>query len=95
VLPNPVFESPANFGGELMLYLSNTDVEAVLDMPACLEALRAGYADLGRGDAAYIPRIDIYAPTGRTEDYYRWGSMSVASCRCCKSERAVFHLNIS
>jgi alanine dehydrogenase len=63
-----------------MLYLSNADVQAVLDMPACLDALRAGYADLGRGDAAYIPRIDIYAPTGREEDYYRWGSMSGA-CR--------------
>ncbi|HVA22968.1 MAG TPA: ornithine cyclodeaminase family protein, partial [Chloroflexota bacterium] len=59
-----------------MLYLSNTDVAAVLDMPTCLEALRAGYGDLGRGDAAYIPRIDMYAPTGREEDYYRWGSMS-------------------
>ncbi|HVA22924.1 MAG TPA: ornithine cyclodeaminase family protein, partial [Chloroflexota bacterium] len=59
-----------------MLYLSNGDVEAVLDMPICLEALRAGYADLARGDAAYIPRIDIYAPTSREEDYYRWGSMT-------------------
>ena len=57
-----------------MLYLGNADVEAVLDMPACLDALRTGYADLGCGDAAY--RHDIYAPTGRTEDYYRWGSMS-------------------
>ncbi|HVA23848.1 MAG TPA: ornithine cyclodeaminase family protein [Chloroflexota bacterium] len=59
-----------------MLYLSNADVESLLDMPSCLDALRAGYADLARGDAAYIPRIDIYAPTGRPEDYYRWGSMS-------------------
>jgi alanine dehydrogenase len=59
-----------------MLYLSNADVERLLDMPSCLEALRAGYRDLARGDAAYIPRIDIYAPTGREEDYYRWGSMS-------------------
>ncbi len=59
-----------------MLYLSNADVQAVLDMATCLEALRAGYRDLARGDAAFIPRIDIYAPTGREEDYYRWGSMS-------------------
>src|SRR5438270_14091645 len=59
-----------------MLYLSNSDVQSVLDMPATLDALRAGYADLARGDAAYIPRIDIYAPTGREEDYYRWGSMT-------------------
>lgn len=59
-----------------MLYLSNADVAGLLDMPDCLEALRAGYRDLARGDAAYIPRIDIYAPTGRDDDYYRWGSMS-------------------
>jgi len=59
-----------------MLYLSNADVESVLDMPTTLDALRAGYADLARGDASYIPRIDIYAPTGRDEDYYRWGSMT-------------------
>src|SRR5579862_1138632 len=59
-----------------MLYLSNADVEQLLDMPACLDALRAGYQDLARGDAAYIPRIDIYAPTGRDVDYYRWGSMT-------------------
>jgi ornithine cyclodeaminase/alanine dehydrogenase-like protein (mu-crystallin family) len=59
-----------------MLYLNNDDVKAVLDMPACLDALRTGYADLARGDAAYIPRIDIYAPTDRDDDYYRWGSMT-------------------
>lgn len=59
-----------------MLYLSNSDVQAVLDTRTCLDALRAGYQDLARGDAAYVPRIDIHAPTGREDDYYRWGSMS-------------------
>jgi alanine dehydrogenase len=59
-----------------MLYLSNANVESLLDMDTALDALRAGYRDLARGDAAYIPRIDIYAPTGREEDYYRWGSMT-------------------
>jgi ornithine cyclodeaminase/alanine dehydrogenase-like protein (mu-crystallin family) len=59
-----------------VLYLSNADVQALLDTKTCLDALRAGYEDLARGDAAYIPRIDIHAPTGREDDYYRWGSMS-------------------
>ncbi|MDP9444081.1 MAG: hypothetical protein M3P83_06930 [Actinomycetota bacterium] len=58
-----------------MLFLNNADVMAVLDMPTALEALRVGYDDLERGDAAYIPRIDLYAPTGRSDDYHQWGSM--------------------
>lgn len=63
-----------------MLYLSNDDVQQVLDMTATIEALQIGYSDLEQGDAAYIPRVDLYAPTGRSNDYYRWGSMTGA-CR--------------
>lgn len=48
-------------------------------MHECLSALRTGYEDLVRGEATYIPRIDLYAPTPRTDDYYRWGSMAGAS----------------
>ena len=59
-----------------MLYLSNADVQAVLDMRTCLDALRVGYADLARGDAAYVPRIDLWCPTGRDDDYYCLGSMA-------------------
>lgn len=68
-----------------MLYLSNADVQRVLDMGETIDALRQGYADLARGDAAYIPRVDLYAPTGRAEDYYRWGSMT----GYCRSEGVV------
>lgn len=71
-----------------MRYLSNADVQKVLDMRECLRALRDGYADLAAGNATYIPRIDLYAPTGRSDDYYRWGSMTgysrsagVVACR--------------
>ncbi|MPZ87219.1 MAG: ornithine cyclodeaminase family protein [Nitriliruptorales bacterium] len=63
-----------------MLLLRNADVQTVLDMPTTIQALRAGYADLAAGEAAYIPRIDLYAPTSRDDDYYRWGSMT-GSCR--------------
>src|SRR5262245_22995001 len=68
-----------------MLYLGNADVQRVLDMRETIDALRQGYADLARGDAAYIPRIDLYAPTGRDDDYYRWGSMT----GYCRSEGVV------
>ena len=62
-----------------MLYLSNADVQSVLDMATCLDALRAGYRDLARGDAAYVPRIDLWAPTGGDDDYYCFGSMTGVS----------------
>lgn len=63
-----------------MRLLTNADVASLLDMRGGIEALRSGYADLARGDAAYVPRIDLYAPTGRDDDYYQFGSMSGA-CR--------------
>jgi alanine dehydrogenase len=63
-----------------MRLLTNADVARVLDMAGAIAALRTGYADLARGDAAFIPRIDLYAPTGREDDYYQWGSMTGA-CR--------------
>lgn len=65
-----------------MLYLNNAAVMALLDTRETLSALRSGYQDLVRGDAAYIPRIDLYAPTGREHDYYRWGAMT----GYCRSE---------
>jgi alanine dehydrogenase len=63
-----------------MRLLTNADVAAVLDMSGGIAALRTAYDDLARGDAAFVPRIDLYAPTGRDDDYYQWGSMSGA-CR--------------
>jgi alanine dehydrogenase len=62
-----------------VLYLSNADTQSVLDMQTCQDALRVGYADLACGDAAYIPRIDLWCPTGRDDDYYCWGSMTGVS----------------
>ncbi|HUY06938.1 MAG TPA: hypothetical protein VMU99_06740 [Acidimicrobiales bacterium] len=31
------------------------------------------------GDAAYVPRVDIYAPNTNLDEYYRWGSMTSVS----------------
>ena len=63
-----------------MHLLTNEHIRSVLTMAEALAALRTAYVDLARGDAAYVPRIDLYAPTGRDEDYYQWGSMAGA-CR--------------
>jgi alanine dehydrogenase len=59
-----------------MLHLSNADVAEVLDMPLTVSALKVGFDDLRQGLATHVPRIDVYAPTGRSEDYYRWGGMT-------------------
>lgn len=63
-----------------MRLLTNADISSVLTMREGIAALRTGYEDLARGDAAYVPRIDLFAPTGREDDYYQWGSMA-GTCR--------------
>lgn len=62
-----------------MIFLGNAEIAELLDMSLTLEALRAAYRDLEQGDAAYIPRIDVYAPAGGPDEYYRWGSMTGVS----------------
>ena len=67
-----------------MLLLTNQDVQTVLDMKTCLEALETGYRDLVRNDATYRPRSDLVvtsAPTTEFPDaHFRFGSMEGA-CR--------------
>lgn len=65
--------------GGSVLFLSNGDVAGLLDMKTTLEALSLGYRDLAQGDAAYVPRVDIYAPNANPDEYYRWGSMTGVS----------------
>ncbi len=60
-----------------MLFLTNEHIQAVLDMPACLQALENAYRELAQERAAYRPRIDFYVP--EEPHYYRWGTMEGAS----------------
>ena len=62
-----------------MRLLDNDDVRSVLDMRGTITALRRAYDDLRDGEATYVPRIDMFAPTGRPDDYYQWGSMAGVS----------------
>lgn len=62
-----------------MLFIDNTVVSKVLDMPTCLNALEVGYRDLARGDAIFRPRIDVYFPNETPDGYYRWGTMEGAA----------------
>jgi ornithine cyclodeaminase/alanine dehydrogenase-like protein (mu-crystallin family) len=62
-----------------MLLINNEEVERLLDMKSCLEALEIAYADLLKGDAVYRPRLDVWVPCERPDGYYRWGTMEGAS----------------
>ncbi|MBI4488643.1 MAG: ornithine cyclodeaminase family protein [Deltaproteobacteria bacterium] len=62
-----------------MLLINNQEVEKLLDMKSCLEALEIGYEDLLKGDAVYRPRLDVWVPCERPDGYYRWGTMEGAS----------------
>jgi alanine dehydrogenase len=65
----------------MALLISNQDVERVLDMTTCLEAIEEGIKEYYRGDATCRPRIDVWAPSGDPHGYYQWGSMEGTSRR--------------
>ncbi len=65
----------------MALLISNQDVERVLDMKTCLDAIEEGIKEYYRGDAICRPRIDVWAPSGDPNGYYQWGSMEGTSRR--------------
>ena len=62
-----------------MLLINNQEVEELMSMKACLDALETGYEDLAVNDAVYRPRLDVWVPCARPDGYYRWGTMEGAS----------------
>jgi alanine dehydrogenase len=65
----------------MALLISNQDVEQVLDMRICLDAIEEGIKEYYRGDATCRPRIDVWAPSATPHGYYQWGSMEGTSRR--------------
>ncbi len=61
----------------MTLLLTNADVERVLTMPDCLEAMEAAFHDLGTGQATNRPRSHSYTPLTPTS-YYLFKSMDGA-----------------
>lgn len=62
----------------MSLILSNEDVEEVLSMKLCMEALDEAYREMGAGRAASSPRCDIVGPVSRDDTsgpYYGLKSM--------------------
>ena len=60
-----------------MIFLTNEQIQQVLDMKTCIDAMEEAYRDLNQQHAGYRPRIDFYVP--QEPHYYRWGTMEGAS----------------
>ena len=59
----------------MVLILNNKDLDSVLDMPSCVEALYRGLKAFSQGDAVRRPRVDLFAPTSRPEEFACFSSM--------------------
>ena len=59
----------------MVLILNNHELESAIDMPSCVEALYEALKAYNRKDAARRPRIDIFAPTSRTDEFACFSSM--------------------
>lgn len=60
----------------MTLLLSNEEVEALLTMPLCLDAIEQACRDVGEGRAANGLRSEVLAPTDRTDGLYSLLTMS-------------------
>ena len=58
-----------------MLILNNQDLESACNTQACIEALYDGLKSYSRGDAARRPRIDLFTPTSRPDEFACFSSM--------------------
>ena len=59
----------------MVLILNNEELESVLDMGSCVDALYQGLKAFGLGDAVRQPRIDLFAPTSRPQEFACFSSM--------------------
>jgi ornithine cyclodeaminase/alanine dehydrogenase-like protein (mu-crystallin family) len=59
-----------------VILLTNEDVEPLLNMPDCIEAIEAAFADLGDADAVDIPRQDAIVPLKRAGAVHDLKTMS-------------------
>jgi len=59
----------------MVLILNNEELESVLDMGSCVDALYQGLRAFGRGDAVRRPRIDLFTPTSRPQEFACFSSM--------------------
>jgi alanine dehydrogenase len=72
-----------------MLLIDNETVDRVLTIEDAINAQDESFRRLDTGEAIHRPRIDVYVPTGRSDDYYRWGTMEGAD-----QQRGVFAIRM-
>src|SRR5690348_4407269 len=58
-----------------LLVLGNEDVDRLIDMKDCIEALAPMYRDFEQGRALLSPRVDNMAPTSAEGAYYAFKHM--------------------
>ena len=59
-----------------MPLLINNDVTArVLDIGEAVSAMESVLLQYAQGYATFQPRTDLWSPTAKDGDYYRWGSL--------------------
>lgn len=59
-----------------MIHLDNADVAELLTMEATIDALRIGFEQLAVGNAAHVPRLELWSPSADENRYHCLGSMS-------------------
>ena len=62
-----------------MLFIDNDTVRNLLTIEDSIDSQDTAFRGLVDGASIHRPRIDMYVPTGREDDYYRWGTMEGAS----------------
>ena len=61
----------------MVILIDNEIASEVIDRNRVIESIESAFRQLGCGDATFIPRTDIVAPT-EIGEYYSWGSMAGA-----------------
>jgi alanine dehydrogenase len=61
-----------------MLFIDNDAVRDLLTIQDCIDVQDESFRRLDSNASIHRPRIDMYVPTGRQDDYFRWGTMEGA-----------------
>jgi alanine dehydrogenase len=59
-----------------MLHLDNDDIIDLLPMSEVMSALQVGYDQLATGEAAHVPRLELWSPAENEHGYHCLGSMA-------------------